>query len=115
MRMLIGLMRMLPKISHLQFLVLGCLGSSELNGRQLRKCMAEEGTTMSGPSFYQMMGRLEKSKFVEGWYNQKTIEGQIIRERHYRITGKGISAFKATLCFYNRPQPHTPHENENCN
>jgi DNA-binding PadR family transcriptional regulator len=97
-------MNPLPSLTHLQFLVMDCLGSEELNGRLLRERLSDEGTELSGPAFYQMMSRLEESKLVKGWYTQKTLEGQVIRERHYQLTGDGVRAYRATLRFYNRPQ-----------
>ena len=97
-------MNPLPVLTHLQFLVMDCLGAQELNGRQLRERLTQEGTDLSGPAFYQMMSRLEDSKLVEGWYTEKVVEGQRLRERHYRLTGEGIKACNATLRFYNRPK-----------
>jgi DNA-binding PadR family transcriptional regulator len=98
-------MNSLPTLTHLQFLVIDCLGAQEVTGRELRERLAKQGTELSGPAFYQMMSRLEESKLVEGWYNQKTLEGQVIRERQYRLTGDGVEAFNATLRFYNRQKP----------
>jgi DNA-binding PadR family transcriptional regulator len=90
----------IPRLSHLQFAVLGVLGSATKRGKDLRKCLSEHGLKKSGPAFYQMMARLEEAKFVEGWYEQQIIEGQIIKERHYRVTGHGIDAFNKTRAFY---------------
>jgi len=46
------------------------------------------------------MARLEEAKFVEGEYSQKIVEGQIIKERFYRVTGNGERALRQTLQFY---------------
>src|SRR6266480_7286787 len=95
----------IPRLSHLQFAVLEVLGPAKKRGKDLRTSLSELGIRKSGPAFYQMMARLEEAKFVEGWYEQKIIEGQIIKERHYRITGNGIKAFNETQKFYqSRPK-----------
>jgi hypothetical protein len=90
----------LPPLSHLQFAVLDALGSVTLTGKQVRGSLAEIGIKKSGPSFYQLMARLEESKMVQGWYDQKIVDGQIIKERHYRITGDGKRAVQVTARFY---------------
>jgi DNA-binding PadR family transcriptional regulator len=90
----------LPELSHLQFAVLEVLGTEVGSGKDLRKRLSERGIKKSGPSFYQMMARLEDAKFVEGWYKQEIIEGQIIKERQYRILADGIRALKRTKQYY---------------
>jgi hypothetical protein len=90
----------LPDITHLQFLVLAILMDGEQSGRVLREKLAEAGQRKSGPAFYQFMARLEEGKFVRGWYEQRVVEGQIIKERHYRITGEGRKAWESVQEFY---------------
>jgi DNA-binding PadR family transcriptional regulator len=90
----------LPDLTHLQFLILSLLLDGEQPGRFIREKLAEEGERKTGPAFYQMMARLEDSKFVEGWYNQKVVEGQMIKERWYKITGHGVAAWESTRAFY---------------
>src|SRR5215469_7157957 len=90
----------LPELSHLQFAVLEVLGTAQKSGKDLRTGLSELGIKKSGPAFYQMMARLEEAKFVEGRYTQEVIEGQIIKERQYRITGTGIRALNDTKKFY---------------
>ena len=90
----------LPEITHLQFLVLGILLDGEESGRNVREELANKGVRKSGPAFYQMMARLEDSRFVEGWYHQKVIDGQMIKERRYRITGEGENACRRVRTFY---------------
>ncbi|SRR6266481_5439565 len=90
----------LPELSHLQFAVLEVLGAAQMSGKDLRTGLSELGLKKSGPAFYQMMARLEEAKFVEGWYRQEVIDGQIIKERKYRITGNGIRALNQTKKFY---------------
>lgn len=93
-------MKKLPEISHLQVLVLECLGTNMCSGRVLRRLLAEKGTKKSGPAFYQLMARLEESRFVEGEYSQKIVEGQIIKERHYRVSAEGVKAMRNAFSFY---------------
>lgn len=81
-------------------LVLDCLGTNKISGRELRKLLAAKGNKKSGPAFYQLMARLEESGFVEGDYAQKIVESQIIKERWYRITGEGQKAKATTEQFY---------------
>src|SRR6266478_1256552 len=91
----------LPELSHLQFAVLDVIGSSTISGKQLRKALSvERNLKKSGPAFYQLMARLEEAKFVQGWYEQEVIEGQIIKERNYKITGNGIRALARSKRFY---------------
>jgi DNA-binding PadR family transcriptional regulator len=90
----------LPSITHLQFLVLGALMDGDSSGRRIRERLAEHRVHKTGPAFYQMMARLEDSGFVQGWYNQKIVEGQIIKERHYKITSLGIEAWESVRDFY---------------
>jgi DNA-binding PadR family transcriptional regulator len=90
----------LPELSHLQLLVLECLGTQKLSGRELRARLAQHRTKKSLPAFYQLMARLEEVRFVEGEYSQKIVEGQIIKERHYRVTGEGARAVHQTFNFY---------------
>lgn len=95
----------IPELSHLQTLVLECLGPQKRSGRELRQLLAHTGVKKSGPAFYQLMARLEEAGLVEGEYSQKIVEGQIIKERWYRVTGQGARAAQRTLEFYSRWLP----------
>ena len=92
--------RRIPDITHLQFLVLGMLRDGERAGRVLRRALARHGVQRSAPAFYQMMARLEDAGLVEGAYDQKVVDGQIIKERRYLITTRGAAAWTATRAFY---------------
>ncbi len=81
------------RLSQLQFLVLGSLLQGERPGREVREELARFGVKRSGPSFYQLMSRLEEGRLVEGRYRQRIVDSQIIRERNYRLTAKGRSAW----------------------
>ena len=90
----------LPKLTHLQFVILGLLRDGEGSGRRLRDGLLLFDIRKGGPAFYQMMARLEDSGLVEGWYEQQIVESQIIRERHYRILGGGRTAWQTSRDFY---------------
>jgi len=90
----------LPEISHLQFAVLGQLLASEQSGRAIRRQLAQLRVRQTGPAFYQMMARLEDEGLVEGWYVQKVVAGQILRERRYSITEAGRKAWSESRRFY---------------
>ncbi len=90
----------LPRITHLQFSVLAFLQGGERSGRAVRGSLAELGLRRSGPAFYQLMSRLEDAGLVEGRYEQKVIDGQIIKERFYAISAGGQEAWQATRDFY---------------
>jgi DNA-binding PadR family transcriptional regulator len=90
----------LPPITHLQFLVLEALVEGETAGREVRALLTSYGVRSSAPAFYQMMGRLEEGGLVEGWYDQKLVGGQNIKERRYRLTRPGRASLADTRAFY---------------
>ena len=90
----------LPPLSSLQFSVLGALCDAPHNGRDLRRALRALGVRRTLAAFYQLMARLEDAGWVDGWYEQEVIRGQLIKERHYRITAAGAAAWEATREFY---------------
>jgi DNA-binding PadR family transcriptional regulator len=92
--------RAIPGITHLQFLVLGLLRSGDKSGRHVRRALARHGVRRTAPAFYQMMARLEDARLVAGEYDQKIVDGQIIKERRYRLMPQGETAWSATRAFY---------------
>ena len=90
----------LPVLTHLQYLVLGVLRGDEQPGRVLRQALAAYGVRRSAPAFYQLMARLEKSKWVEGWYEQIVVHDQAVTERRYRITPEGARLWAKAHAFY---------------
>ena len=90
----------LPDITHLQFSVLAILRNSEQSGRTVRDQLKDMGMRRSGPAFYQLMSRLEEADLLVGRYDQKIIDGQIIKERFYSLTNAGAVAWEATRDFY---------------
>jgi DNA-binding PadR family transcriptional regulator len=90
----------IPNLTALQFLILEQLLEAPMSGRDLRTGLAKEGEEKTGPAFYQLMARMEDGGYVVGSYEQKIVEGQIIRERRYVITASGTSAWESTRDFY---------------
>ncbi len=89
-----------PRLSHLQFLVVGTLRHRTVPGRQVRATLKTFGVRKSGPAFYQLMSRLEDAGLVEGSYHQEIVRSQIIRERHYTLTAEGSRAWEGSRNFY---------------
>jgi DNA-binding PadR family transcriptional regulator len=89
----------IPDISHLQFLLLVALANGDLPGRDLRELLAKQKHKKSAPAFYQLMARMEDAKLVKGRYDQKIIDGQIIKERVYSITPGGTAAVRSVREF----------------
>ena len=90
-----------PRLSHLQFLVIGIARGRTMAGREIRaELKGTFGIRKTGPAFYQLMARLEDAGLVEGSYHQDVVEGQLIRERHYTVTAEGSRAWRASRDFY---------------
>lgn len=92
-----------PSLTHLQFAVLDALGAEERPGREIRERLTERGVAKTGPAFYRLMARLEDAGFLTGEYHQKTVLGQHLRERRYRIAGDGEAALNEARAFYGIP------------
>lgn len=96
----------IPRISHAQALVLYILTENEnsagesIPGRFVRRDMEKTGIKMSGPSFYQMMARMEDRGLIAGHYEKKTADGQTVRERAYKSTKTGVDQFNHSIDFY---------------
>src|SRR6185437_1277510 len=97
----------LPRMTHLQFLVVSELLRGTVRGRDLRERLTTFDVRQSSPAFYQMMAVLEDRGFVSGWYEQQVVDGQIIRERHYKILAAGLRAVDESRAFYRRGAPRT--------
>ena len=46
------------------------------------------------------MSRLERARFVEGWYEQIVVRDQAVTERRYRITPEGLKLWRKAQGFY---------------
>jgi DNA-binding PadR family transcriptional regulator len=90
----------IPRLTHLQFLVLGFLKEREQPGRALRHAIAAHGVKRSAPAFYQLMARLERDRLVDGWYEQITTGDQAVTERRYRIRPPGAKLWAEARDFY---------------
>ena len=94
-----------PKLSHLQFLVLECLLLKAAPGRGVREYLAKYGERKSLPGFYQLMARLEDAGLVKGRYDTIVVDGQTLRRRWYEINPDGRRAHREVAEFY---QPRAP-------
>jgi len=90
----------LPRITHMQFLVLGLLRDAEQPGRVIREALAAHGVKRSAPAFYQLMARLERDRLVDGWYEQVTAGDQSVTERRYRLRPAGVKLWTEARDFY---------------
>lgn len=66
----------------------------------MRDRLQEYAVRKSAPAFYQLMARMEDAGVVEGWYQQEVVEGQTVRQRHYKITAQGRRACDRSREFY---------------
>lgn len=92
--------RRIPKLTHLQFLVLGLLREAEQPGRVIREALAAHGVRRSAPAFYQLMARLERDRLVDGWYEQISAGDQAVTERRYRLRPSGAKLWAEARDFY---------------
>jgi hypothetical protein len=97
----------IPRLTHLQYLVVSSLARRAASGRVVRDHLRAAGVRQSGPAFYQLMAGLEDGGLVSGWYEQQVVDGQIIRERHYKILAAGLRAVDESRAFYRRGAPRT--------
>ncbi len=89
-----------PRLSNLQFLVLGTLRSGPRTGRAIREELESFDVRKNGPAFYQLMSRLEASELVSGDYQQEIVASQIIRERRYELLPGGREAWDQNRDFH---------------
>lgn len=94
----------LPKITHLQAVVLSSLkGHPERYGLNLRQELCElTKRKKSRPAFYQMMARLESDGLVACKKEVKRLEEATVTVSVYRITKKGERELNTTFGFYER-------------
>lgn len=90
----------LPRLTHLQFLVLGLLRDGEQAGRAIREALERHGVRRTAPAFYQLMARLERDGLIEGRYEQIAVGGQAVTERRYRLRARGRELWTEARDFY---------------
>jgi DNA-binding PadR family transcriptional regulator len=89
-----------PRLTHLQVLVLGQLRAGERPGREIRAALAAHGVKRTAPAFYQLMARLERDRLVDGWYEQVSAGDQAVTERRYRLRPAGAKLLAEARDFY---------------
>src|SRR3954470_22697394 len=92
--------RRIPRLTHLQFLVLGLLRDGERPGRVIREAIAAHGVKRSAPAFYQLMARLERDRLADGGDEQVTAGDQAVTERRYRLRPSGARLWAEARDFY---------------
>jgi hypothetical protein len=91
----------IPRWTHQQFAVLNALrDGGVLWGRDLRAALKAERYESSNNAFYALMDRLETAGLVEGWYEDRDVLGQPMRERKYKLTGLGQQAWDEVISYY---------------
>jgi hypothetical protein len=108
----------LPQMTPLQALTVNVLFEREMSSRRIQEELEFLGVKMKMPLVYRMLRRLEIAEYVCGGYRRfQTFDGRLIRERHYRVSRRGLAMWEKTVAFYaamNRPpeyfQPTTREE-----
>lgn len=93
-------MQQLPRLTHLQFLVLGQLRDGEQPGRAIRETLTRHGVGRTAPAFYQLMARLERDGLIDGRYEQIEVNGQAVTERRYTLRPHGRALWTEARDFY---------------
>jgi len=91
---------MASRLTEQQFKIVEALIPGERFGKELRAHLKACGFRKSGPAFYQLMARMEEAGLVRGWYDQKIVDGQIIKQRRYKALGKAMRSFDETRQFF---------------
>lgn len=91
----------LPELTHLQFFAVGLVRERERRGAEIREELERQlGVKTTLAAFYQLMRRLEQSGLVKGRYDVQVIGGQVVKERIYQATFKGVRSVRAVREFY---------------
>lgn len=95
----------LPKITHLQVVILSTLSSGSLPGKEVRAALTKAGRAMSLPAFYQATARMEDEGLIVGEYRQTPVEAKTLRERVYKLSPRGAAALRQAFTFYDQLRP----------
>ena len=91
----------LPEISPLQAMVVNILFGGEKGTRQLQEELSFRGVQMPMHLLSRVLGRAQLAGYICGKYRQwKTPDGRTIREKHYRVSPRGLDAWKKAVAFY---------------
>ncbi len=90
------------RLSSLQFLILGVLLEGDRPGRTIRERLAEFGESRTGPAFYRLMSRMEDAGLIVGRYDHEVVDGQMIRQRIYRVNATGRRRWEAQRSFQDK-------------
>jgi hypothetical protein len=64
--------------------VMEIVGWDEVDGRDIRQELLDDGFSVSLANFYSRMARMEDDGLVEGWYRHGEIDGVKVSARCYR-------------------------------
>jgi DNA-binding PadR family transcriptional regulator len=90
----------LPRLTHLQFLVLGLLRAGEAPGRLGREALGRHGVERTAPAIYQLLARLARDGLIGGGDEQVTVRGQAGTERRDRLRPTGAKLWIDARDFY---------------
>lgn len=76
------------------------LRAGDAPGHQLRTQFVARAIRKNGSELFLIMGRLEKSGFIEGWLAPKSRGNPKAKERRYRLTEGGAAAWQISWTFY---------------
>ena len=89
-----------PSLTLYQICILNAIGHSELKNVKLREILDNQGFKQKVAGFGDTMRRLEKKGLVTSRFSQSVVNGHTIKEKHFKISGKGmVSLFKAKNFF----------------
>ena len=92
-------------LTEYQYAVMGILAKEEHSGRGLRLSLAKVKIPIQGPTFYQLMQRMERNKLLKS----RTLRTEDVErvalatwrnESFYRATAKGLKTAAATREFF---------------
>ena len=86
-----------PRLTALQFYVLGVLLDGAKTVLEVRAKLTERKQWIDRGALYRLMARLAR----DGWVEREPMPaGSILRQRDYRVTIKGLIAWQRTRRFY---------------
>lgn len=104
---------MLPKLTHLQFLVLYLLAHQPdgMLAGDLRHRLQARGESRRGPAFYQMMRRMESEGLITAvQIPYHTLAWVTVFRTRYTLTPAGMEASQEVVRFYCQILSPTDHQ-----
>lgn len=92
----------LPPITHAQFAALHALQAGDRPGPSLRKLLQRCRAVAGDVAFHQFTQRLEAAGLIRSRWETIQAKRTGTRQRVWKLTGRGETAIRQTLRFYNR-------------